>query len=271
MPRYRLDLAYEGTAFAGWQAQPGRRTVQGELERTLDRLGENAVPVGAGRTDAGVHALGMVAHVDLKRAWDPGDLVRALRGLTEPDIEVRGVRRTPEDFHARYGAQSRTYHYALGLEHNLFFRFRRWVPETLPEAAWARGELEHLAGERDFASLAKAGSGTATTRCRVESAGWNVRPGGAVLSITADRFLYGMVRALAGCLVAGFRDGVDPGHLERVLARRDRAAAGAAAPPQGLYLGSVRYPQEPADAVEDRVARLAGLETAPTGRGGSVA
>jgi len=260
MPRYRLEVAYEGTAFAGWQVQPGRRTVQGELGRTLGRLGEDTLPVGAGRTDAGVHALGMTAHVDLERRWEPPELARALRGLSEPDIEVLAVGAVSDRFHARYTAESRTYHYALGLEHNLFFRFRRWVPEPLPEAAWARAELESLPGDRDVASLAKAGSGATGTRCRVRSAAWSVRPAGAVLSVTADRFLYGMVRALAGSLVSGFRDGEKPGHLFRVLERRDRAAAGAAAPPQGLYLGSVRYPEEPGVDREDGVARIAGLD-----------
>jgi len=264
MPRYRLDLAYEGTGFAGWQAQPGRRTVQGELERTLARLGETAVPTGAGRTDAGVHALGMVAHVDLARDWRAGELEGALRGLVEPDIEILGVRAAPEAFHARYGAASRTYHYALGLEHNLFFRFRRWVPDALPQAAWVRGELECLHGDVDAAALAKAGAGSVTTECRIEAATWAGKAGGAVLTVTADRFLYGMVRALVGTLVHGFRDGAAAGHLERVLQARNRAAAGAAAPPEGLYLGSVQYPQEPGVDREPQVVRLAGLESGLT-------
>jgi tRNA pseudouridine38-40 synthase len=259
--RWRLDLAYDGSGFAGWQVQPERRTVQGELERVLGDLGERgARPVGAGRTDAGVHALGAVAHVDLDRAWAPSELEHALRSRLPEDLDLAAAAPAAAAFHARFDAQTRTYHYALGLTHNAFFRRRRWVRPDLPPPAWMDAALGRLVGERDLSALAKAGGDTKSARARIETAWWRPYPGGAVLGVTADRFLYGMVRALVGTLHRAFALGDGPDHLDRVLAARDRAAAGAAAPPDGLYLAGVSYRGDP--PVIDRmneVALLAGL------------
>jgi tRNA pseudouridine38-40 synthase len=264
--RMRWEVVYDGTEFAGWQVQPGHRTVQGELGRVLARLGEQALPTAAGRTDAGVHALGNVVHADLERSWEAGELERGLASLAPPDITVKGVRWAGDEFHARFGATSRTYHYALGRESDPFLRHRRWAPRRLPDAAWAAEVLASLEGEQECASLAKTGTEVKTTRCRILRAEWRPCPEGAVMTVTADRFLYGMVRALVGILVRGSERGEDTRVLERVLAARDRAAAGEAAPPQGLYLGGVTYEGEPPPPDRaSRAAFLAGLEgdTAP--------
>jgi tRNA pseudouridine38-40 synthase len=260
--RFRLDLAYDGSGFAGWQVQPERRTVQGELETVLSRLGETARPTGAGRTDAGVHALGQVAHVDLERDWDSGDLAHALRGLAPGDITVRTVRAVPDAFHARYVAASRAYQYALALEHNAFFRKRRWVVETLPDPARADDELGSLLGDNDFASFAKSGGASSGTGCRISLARWTAVPGGAVVTLVANRFLYGMVRTVVGTLLRGA--GEEEGRLRRVLEAGRREAAGEAAPPWGLYLAGVRYPgdPEPVDTT-GAVVRAAGIGTPP--------
>ncbi len=259
--RFRLEVSYDGTGFAGWQVQPRERTVQGELGRVFSRLGEDVLPTGAGRTDAGVHALVLPTHVDLVRSWGDQELFRAVQSLVPPDIEVLAVSRTDHDFHSRFNAGSRTYHYALGLLHNPFFRFRRWVPGQLPDPAWAAAALATLLGEGDFASFAKSGSSQETSRCRLIAASWRSWTGGAVLSITADRFLYGMVRAVTGSLVRGFRESQSPRYLKDVFEKKDRAAAGEAAPAGGLYLAGVSYQGDP--EVVDRtgtVAMLAGLE-----------
>lgn len=257
--RYRLDLEYDGAEFSGWQRQPDRRTVQGEVERLLAKLNEAARPVGSGRTDAGVHALQNTAHVDLGREWPEEELLHALSSLAPPDLAVRSVGRVPGGFHARFDATARTYQYALGARPDPFFRSRRWVPRTLPEPGRVREELVSVLGEGDFASLARSGSETRTTRCRVEAAAWDPTPSGALVTVTADRFLYGMVRALVGSVVRGCGRGERPGFLGRVLARRDRGAAGEAAPPQGLYLASVRYAGETPPDRSEEVVRLAGI------------
>jgi tRNA pseudouridine38-40 synthase len=258
--RFRLEVSYDGTGFAGWQVQPRERTVQGELGRVFSRLGEDVLPTGAGRTDAGVHSLALTTHVDLDREWADQDLFRAVDSLVPPDIRVLAVSRADPDFHSRFNAGSRTYHYALALLHNPFFRFRRWVPGQVPDPEWATEALANLVGDDDFESFAKSGSSQETSRCRLIAASWRSYAEGAVLSVTANRFLYGMVRAVTGSLVRGFRESKSPRHLRDVLEEKDRAAAGEAAPAAGLYLAGVSYEGDP--EVVDRtemVAKLAGL------------
>ena len=238
--RYRADLAYDGTGFWGWQFQPNLRTVQGVIGNMMVRMGESGLPVGAGRTDAGVHAVHQVAHLDLERDWEPDELAGAFRGLLPPDVAVTGVQPVQDAFHARYGAVSRSYWYALAAAADPFFASRRWVA-PLPPVDWVRESVAFLPGSRDCRSLAKTGSETNSFRCTVDSTEWVEFPYGALFRITANRFLYGMVRALVGTLVHGWRRGEDAGHLERVLARGDRAAAGAGAPAPGLYLAHVGY------------------------------
>jgi tRNA pseudouridine38-40 synthase len=260
--RYRLDLEYDGAGFAGWQVQPDRRTVQGILTGALGRLGIRARPTGAGRTDAGVHALANVAHVDLDREWDAQDLERALGALCPEDVRVLAVARVDPEFHARFDAESRTYHYAFAGAVDPFFRGRRWSPRRLPDPDWAAGELAGLVGERDCTSLARAGAETTSMVCVIEAGRWLVRDEGAMLVVTANRFLWGMVRTLAGTLIAGWDRGEKEGHLARVMERHGRDAAAPPAPPEGLYLTEVRYRgEEPTDRAE-RVAVLAGLGSA---------
>ncbi len=267
--RVRIDLEYDGSGYAGWQVQPGRRTVQGVLAGLLARVGEEALPTGAGRTDAGVHALAAVAHADLVREWDAGDLGRALAALSPSDLRILGVRRAEPGFHARFDAVARGYHYALAGEEDPFFRRRRHHVRRLPDPGWAAAELASIRGAGDFASLARSGAETRTTRCVIREAAWVPAGNGALVRVVADRFLYGMVRALVGTLLGGAAAGEPPGHLARVLAGRDRGGAGAAAPPQGLYLTEVRYPGEPESDRTERVARLAGLDRGEAAGGGS--
>jgi tRNA pseudouridine38-40 synthase len=202
----------------------------------------------------------MVAHVDLDRAWAPEELAHALRAEFPRDLVLREVRPVDASFHARFDARERTYHYALALTDNPFFRFRRWSVPVLPSLGWIHGELDALRESRDFAALARVGGGSPDTRCRIMASEWRPMPGGAVLQVTADRFLYGMVRTLAGTLVRAFARGASRGHLAAVLQGGGRGAAGKAAPPQGLYLTGVRYADERSQAnAGDRVAVLAGL------------
>ena len=218
-----------------------------------------ARPTGSGRTDAGVHALQNPCHVDLEREWEPGDLARALASLTPADLRIRGAVRTAPEFHARFDAVERTYLYALGREESVFFRHRRSCPRRFPDPAWAAGELASLVGVGDFAGFARSGAETRTTVCTVTEASWLELEGGALIRITADRFLYGMVRAVVGSLLRDFEEGGAVGALRRVLEGRDRARAGPAASPGGLYLAAVGYPGERVEAPVFRAARLAGL------------
>ena len=257
--RFRFCVEYEGTGFSGWQVQPGRRTVQGELVRVFARIGEPATPTGAGRTDAGVHALANVAHVDLERLWDVAELAGALASLAPPDIRIHGVEAAGPEFHARHGALARTYVYALSTEGNVFFHQRRWVVRAVPPASWVRETLRGFRGPVDASSLARSGGETADTRCTIHDTSWTPLPGGALFAVTGNRFLHGMVRALVGTLLGGHREAAPPGFLEAVLGRRHRGAAGETAPARGLYLARVDHePGLPSfDPLE--VAPLAGL------------
>jgi len=265
--RYRLDIAYDGSQFFGWQVQPGRRTIQGELAAMLERLGESVLPTGAGRTDAGVHALGNTAHADLTRAWEDRELTAALQSLAPADVRVTRARKVAGDFHARYQAVERCYAYALASSPEPFFRERRWNRRRLPAAGWVRRALASFAGLRDCASLARSGSESRSTRCDIRGTAWEPGGIGAVFRISADRFLYGMVRTIVGTIVRGFEKGLDPECFESALAAHRRSAAGEAAPPQGLYLTGVRYPGEP-ETAPGPIRTIAGLDPGdPRSRG----
>ena len=254
--RYRLDIAFDGSGFIGWQAQSKGRTVQGELKRVLARLGETTQPAGAGRTDAGVHALDYPVTVDLERVWPVDELKRALKARLPRDIQILSVAIVPPRFHARFDARNRTYLYALALHDSAFFRLRRWKVPVLPVSAWMEGELKILRESANVSALARAGAQPGA-RCRILDAGWRPLPEGAVFHVTADRFLYGMMRALTGTLMHGYADGQAPGHLARVLAGERPARS---APPQGLYFAAASYAGEASRPVPfSTVIRVAGL------------
>lgn len=254
--RYRLDIAFDGSGFVGWQVQSKGRTVQGELTRVLGKLGETTRPAGAGRTDAGVHALDYPVTVDLQRDWPADELRRALKAHIPRDIQILNVTTVAPRFHARFDAQSRTYLYVLALHESAFFRRRRWRVPILPVSAWIEGELKILRESANVSALARAGAPPGA-RCRILDAGWLPLPEGAVFHVTADRFLYGMMRALTGTLVHGYADGHAPGHLSRVLAGERPARP---APPQGLYFGAASYAGEASRPIPfPGVIRVAGL------------
>jgi tRNA pseudouridine38-40 synthase len=254
--RYRLDLAYDGSGFVGWQEQSKGRTVQGELKRALAKLGETTKPAGAGRTDAGVHALDFPVTVDLERDWPTDELRRALKARLPRDIQIQRAAIVPSRFHARFDAQSRTYLYVLALKESVFFRLRRWKVTVLPDSAWIEGELKILRESANVSALARAGAQPGA-RCRILDAGCRPLPEGAVFHVTADRFLYGMMRALTGTLVHGYAGGQASGILARVLAGERPARA---APPQGLYFAAASYAGEASCPIPfSEVIRVAGL------------
>jgi tRNA pseudouridine38-40 synthase len=253
--RYRLLLEYDGSKYLGWQIQDEGATVQGELERVLRVLtGERRAVVGAGRTDAGVHALGQVAAADVPSRWSAGELRRAVNALLPEEIWAREIRRVPGDFHPRYDAISRSYEYRLGTHPEAASPFlRRWCwdasafsldPGLL--AAAAAG----VPGERSFESFAKAGQPERGTRCRVEHAAWV--PWGSVgykFIINADRYLHHMVRYLVGTMVDIARRRRPLEDMAALLRSSEGpvgagATTSAPAPPQGLYLTDVEYPPE---------------------------
>jgi tRNA pseudouridine38-40 synthase len=249
LPHYRVTLAYDGTDFAGFQLQRrASRTVQGALEEALSRLslsgGERVVVAGAGRTDAGVHALGQVAAFALEREIEPQALQRALNGLLPADVRVLDAARTPEDFHPRKSATSKLYRYVLdcgGVQPPQRARYAGHHPTPLDEAR-VRAAAALYVGRQDFASLASSGSSATTTLRTVTRSEAVFGAGTLVYETEADGYLRKMVRSMVGGLVAAGRGAASVEELAEALEARDRRAWPAPADARGLTLVRVDYP-----------------------------
>lgn len=244
MPTFRLLLEYDGGAFHGWQVQPGHRTVQQVLEDAFATLFRQPVGVvGSGRTDAGVHARGQVAHVVLPETADAHHLRRALNGIAGPDVAVLAVEAAPDGFHARFDARRRTYLYHASTEPRALDRRTRLLLRPMPDFDAMNEAACMLLGTHHFGAFCRTQSDTQNRVCTVETAAWEpeARPGDWRFRIAADRFLHGMVRAVVGTLLDVGRGKLSADELPGILASEDRRRAGAAAPPHGLVLERVDY------------------------------
>jgi tRNA pseudouridine38-40 synthase len=249
--RVRIDLSYDGGGFSGWARQPGQRTVQQVLEDALSQVLRVGPPVQltvAGRTDAGVHARGQVAHADLPlAAWlDAAPaILRRLAGLLPPDVRVRRIGPAPEGFDARFSALSRRYSYRVcddvtgpdPLRRHDTLWYRRGVEVSAMNEAAGR-----LLGEHDFAAFCRRREGATTVR-ELLSLSW-ARPEATVAEATviADAFCHSMVRALVGALLKVGDGSRPPSWPAQVLAARVRDPGVPVVPPHGLCLEEVRYP-----------------------------
>jgi tRNA pseudouridine38-40 synthase len=246
VPLFRVTLAYDGTDFAGFQLQRRGRTVQGEVEGALARLagGARVALLGAGRTDAGVHALGQVAAFELERAMEPLALQRAMNGLLPADVRVVDAARAPPGFHPRKSAVSKLYRYELdfgAVQPPQRARYAGHCPCALDEAAVLAAAAIYV-GRHDFASLASSGSSAATTTRSVTRSDAVFGPGTLVYETEADGFLRKMVRSMVGGLVAVGRGELGVEALAGALRARDRRAWPAPAAARGLTLVRVDYP-----------------------------
>lgn len=261
MKRLRLDLAYDGTDFAGWARQPGLRTVQGALEDALAqvlRLPQAPSVTCAGRTDAGVHARGQVAHVDVDTAVDVAALARGLRGVLPADVSVHGVVEAPDNFDARFAAIWRHYVYRLcddpdvwdPLQRRFVVAYPRGVDTDLMTQAG-----QGLVGEHDFAALCKPREGGSTVRNVIHLHWDRGGTGLAEMTVIADAFCHSMVRSIVGLLlpVGDGRQSVD--WPAQVLATRVRDPRVTVMPPHGLVLEQVRYPVDEQLAARQQVTR----------------
>ena len=242
--RVALGLEYDGTAFAGWQAQRSSPAVQTLVEAALSPVADEPVSlICAGRTDAGVHACAQVVHFDTHARRSARGWVLGANTSLPADISVAWARAVPQHFHARYCAEARTYRYYV---------FNRAVRSALAArgAAWIRHPLDHermqratsaLVGSHDFSAFRSAESQTHSPIRRVEALGVTRAGDFVIIEIRANAFLHHMVRNVAGLLIAIGQGDQDPSWAQEVLASKDRAQAGPTAPAQGLYLWSVRY------------------------------
>ncbi len=248
MPDLRLTIQYVGTAYKGWQIQPGLPTVQGVLEDRLAVLMRRPVRVqGAARTDAGVHALGQVASLSVEGEVDLRRLGRSLNSLLPGDVAVVDLREAPPGFHARHSASGRVYRYRIALGSHL-------SPFCRGFAAHCRGPLDVAAmrqaaamipGERDFSSFRAAGDRSETavkTVRRSELVEERACQPMIVYEVEATSFLQHMVRNIAGTLIEVGRGRIAPERVPGILEARDRRLAGPTAPAEGLFLVKVQYP-----------------------------
>ncbi|MBR5836389.1 MAG: tRNA pseudouridine(38-40) synthase TruA [Bacteroidales bacterium] len=256
--RYKIKLSYDGKAFCGWQIQNNARTVQGELEKALSTLlGTQIQVTGAGRTDSDVNAINYIAHFDVPDgvSIEAAHLCYKLNAMTAREIAVHEVSETSEDFHARFGAQSREYHYFIHFQKDPFcekFSYRMRYPldiEKMNQAA------EYLLGEHDFSCFEKVGGNNTTSICTVTEASWSTyRPlhvemmgypckdgDYIVFRICANRFLRNMVRAIVGSLIEVGRGKKDPEWIAELIESGSRSDAGSSVPGNALFFTGAVY------------------------------
>jgi tRNA pseudouridine38-40 synthase len=246
----QLVLHYDGARFSGWQRQPGERTVQGVLEAAVSKLcGEPVAVVGAGRTDAGVHARGQAAGARVPEKWGAQALRRSMNAILPDDVWIAAAFEMRDEFHPRYSAISRSYSYYVGTDDLASSPFRR-----THELVWRKSlDFERLeraarAVEGEHCFLAFAVKGTAPDRddhrCTVARAGWRKQEGGLVFDITADRFLHHMVRFLVGTMLEVGEGKRECEVMADLLCQKDNSQVSQPAPPHGLFLERVEYPKD---------------------------
>lgn len=252
--RYFITLSYDGTRYHGWQIQPNGDSIQQRLQDALSTLLRQPIEVvGAGRTDTGVHARMMVAHFDSPQQGEMknevngqwlmvNDLAYKLNKLLPQDIAVQEVRQVPDDMHARFSATSRTYHYFIHTRKDPFLYAYSWqVPfkldfEKMNEAA------QVLLEYKDFTSFSKVNTDTKTNLCDIKEAHWDeVAPGQWRFTITANRFLRNMVRAIVGTLVEVGRGRISIEDVRHIIEAKDRCQAGESVPGKALFLVDISY------------------------------
>ena len=243
MPRYKLTIEYYGAPFSGWQIQPDSTTVEGELEKAFSQILQQPVDlIGQGRTDAGVHAKGQVAHVDLPEGLDLHKLTYGVNGLTGEHIHIQAIEVVHAEFHARFDATAREYEYHVLTAPSPLRNQLAWWPGSRldPEKLSACSEL--IIGEHDFDGFSKFSEDNYTTLCTVINAGWEEqREGELVFSIQANRFLRNMVRRPVGTMAEAAAGKIPVQEFRAILDNPSSDAKTYTAPAKGLVLSEVFY------------------------------
>lgn len=239
---YKLILEYDGSKFYGWQVQPGMRTVQGEVENALQILFRESIRVNvAGRTDAGVHALGQVINFRTAVELPLAGMSRSLNGILSHDVVVKKVELAPADFHARHDAKSRQYFYVLSKFPVAVGRHYAFFCKFPLDVAAMREASQHLLGEHDFRAFCDASSEDPHYLSRMELIDWEETEERLKLIIRANRFLRSMVRIIVGTMIDVGRGKLTPPQVKDILDSRRRTEASFTAPPHGLFLEKVFY------------------------------
>ena len=247
--RIRIRLSYDGTDFYGWQKQPKQSpTVQGTLEKLLSKIYNDTIQVvGSGRTDRGVHATSQWAHADLPANRDHSQLHYKLQRMTPSSISIRSIKETPPDFHAQISAESKCYTYRLLARPNpnpLVYRYS-WHYKKPLDLNYLQEASEIFLGEHDFSSFQSQGTPVSTPIRKILICRWVSKKNGFVdFQIQGNGFLKQMVRNMVGTIIWHHEKATDIQVFKDILKARNRSAAAAPAPAQGLFLSSVQYPTE---------------------------
>lgn len=242
--RYFIQLSYNGSAYHGWQIQPNAVTVQGTLNDALSKLLNKEISItGAGRTDTGVHASQMFAHFDIEDEIDAENIAFRLNAFLPNDIAIDSIFRVKDDAHARFHAIKRSYDYKVSLKKNVFnFDYSFYVHQDLNiEEMNAAAVI--LLQYQDFQCFSKSNTDVKTYICTIEKAEWKLENDVLTFTISADRFLRNMVRAIVGTLVNIGLGKLKVEDMHRIIASKDRSEAGFSVPAKGLYLTEVLYPE----------------------------
>jgi len=241
--RYFIELSYNGKAYHGWQNQPNAISVQEVLEKALSTLLRESIEiVGAGRTDAGVHAKQMFAHFDTNDEFSLEDLIYKLNSFLPKDVAIQNIFEVPNDAHARFDAISRSYIYRISLTKNVFdydYSYNFKLPldfHAMNKACKVLFEYE------DFKCFSRSNTDVKTYNCEIMSAEWKQEQNMLVFSITANRFLRNMVRAIVGTMIDIGLGKISIEQFHDIIKSKDRTNAGASVPGHGLYLTNITYP-----------------------------
>lgn len=243
--RYFIKLAYNGTHYHGWQIQDNAATIQAVFNQTLSHLlGEDVNVIGCGRTDTGVHASEFYAHFDLMGPikTKPQELVRKLNAYLPSDIRIFNLFEVKSDMHSRFDALSRTYKYYISKAKDPFNQEFSWFLYGDLNVELMNQGAQVLMEYADFTSFSKTGTQVKTNLCKIKEAYWSVENEKLIFTITADRFLRNMVRAIVGTLIQLGKEKISLMDLRNIVESKNRSNAGVSVPAKGLFLYHVRYP-----------------------------
>jgi tRNA pseudouridine38-40 synthase len=246
VPRFKVTLEYEGTRYSGWQVQKNARTVQGEIQRALRAVfGSSAFELyGSGRTDAGVHALGQVAHLDVRTVLGPEIIRMKANDVLPPDINIIEVEKAPPAFHARHDATARSYLYQVSRRRTAFGkRYVWWVNDRL-DTALMRSAARSFDGMKDFRSFTDDDPEEKSTLVFIDEIRIEESDDLILFRVCGSHFLWKLVRRLVGVLVEAGRGRLAPGEIPRLFATGIETPAKLTAPPSGLFLEKVYYGSE---------------------------
>lgn len=240
--RYFIELAYKGTNYHGWQSQPDAISVQETLEKALSILLRNPIAiVGAGRTDAGVHAKQLFAHFDYEFEIEPAKLVHKLNSYLPKDIAILNLHKVLNDAHARFDATKRTYEYHIHTFKNAFESDDSWYYSLPLDIEKMNQACKILFEYTDFECFSKVHTDVNTFNCKIYEAHWQQNNDKLVFTISADRFLRNMVRAIVGTMVNVGLGKISVDDVQNIIESKDRNKAGFSVPAHGLYLTKVEY------------------------------